>query len=155
MSTVGKYFKENKKEVKESYSLNCCAYGCPLLGTISSAVDGKGKFYCRFHFGAKSSLFDKITAKIRQMGDVLDIFNMCLFPHQYFDGDQYRTYDEMADQAVKSSLEKLNLMKLYVENNIYQTSKKVSSYLNEFIVVKDNTLPEINPDILKTQWWNK
>ena len=146
---------QQKEEVQKVSNRFCGAYGCPLNGAISNAVDGHGKYYCHFHFNCNPSSNDKITFKIKQNENLFNIFNMCLFPHTFFEGDQYQTYDAMAIQAVGSALKNLELSELLVESDLYRTSRKILNVLTERITVKDNSIPVANPSVLNNQWWNK
>lgn len=52
-----------KKEQPAPANTQCAAFGCPLIGTISAV--GGGDWWCRFHYGAKASDLQRITAQIR------------------------------------------------------------------------------------------
>lgn len=44
----------------------CAAYGCPLLGTMSTSTAG-GEFWCFAHFGKDAGRLQRITAELHRV----------------------------------------------------------------------------------------
>lgn len=45
----------------------CEAYGCPLLGSLTTATQGGGEWYCFCHFGREVGQFQRITAELHRL----------------------------------------------------------------------------------------
>lgn len=51
---------------ERSPSIGCQVPGCPMVGTISPSIAGRGPWYCRFHFKADPRDYDAITLQLRK-----------------------------------------------------------------------------------------
>jgi hypothetical protein len=54
---------------------NCEAFGCPLLGSMSTRV-GSGPFFCRHHYGKDPSKNAAITEKIKRYLELFEYLEL-------------------------------------------------------------------------------
>lgn len=45
----------------------CSAYGCPLIGSMTSSTQGSTEWWCFAHFGASAGQFQAITSELRSL----------------------------------------------------------------------------------------
>jgi hypothetical protein len=132
MNQVGKYFNEAKKIApRESSGGRCEAYGCPLNGSLAHGVNSP--WYCRFHYGFMPKDFDAITIKVKKYMSLIEILDICIRPDVLFENDINR-----ATHTVKNYLTQKQVPELYDEINLYNTSRKILSFLHDKI--KLNTI---------------
>lgn len=46
----------------------CCAYGCPMPGSMSASTTGSTEWQCWLHFGRGPGSWQRITAELNRMG---------------------------------------------------------------------------------------
>jgi hypothetical protein len=56
------------RQVAQNHPAQCCAYGCPMLGTMSkSTTGGKQDWICRHHFDADGGAWQTVTNELRRV----------------------------------------------------------------------------------------
>lgn len=56
-----------------THSIYCAANGCPMFGSLTSATNGGGEFWCFLHFGCKAGTSHAITAELKRLGWLVSI----------------------------------------------------------------------------------
>jgi hypothetical protein len=46
----------------------CCAYGCPMPGTMSASTTGTSEWQCWLHYGRNPGSWQRITTEANRMG---------------------------------------------------------------------------------------
>jgi len=44
----------------------CAAYGCPMLGTMSTSTNGSSEWWCFAHFGKDAGMLQRLTVEINR-----------------------------------------------------------------------------------------
>lgn len=44
----------------------CCAYGCPLLGVMSTSTSGGNEWWCSLHFGKDAGQMQRLTVEMNR-----------------------------------------------------------------------------------------
>jgi hypothetical protein len=135
MTKVDKYFKNNTVTDNKNFpNGNCEVWGCPLHGSLSSAVNSP--YYCRFHFGVRLEHQADITLQIKHYMSLINILDICIRPDISFGNNI-----AYAESEVRGYLVRKNLSELYLEGNLYKTSQNILQFLHHKIkpIIKEVT----------------
>ena len=128
----------------EHQSANCAAFGCELIGTISSGTDGTAKFYCRFHYGKKPPQNDQTTLRVKTNLKLRNLFDMCITPELFFKGNNGETIFQIADKVINQELIDMGLSNIHVLNNLRKTMSNIIKEIDNRMVIKEISDIDIN-----------
>jgi hypothetical protein len=126
MIKVSRYSKNTQQEEVITSNGKCEVYGCPLTGSLSSAVNSP--YYCRFHFGIRLQHQNDITLQVKHYLSLINTLDLCLRPDIKYGHDIAG-----AEHEIRGYLIRKNLSDLYVENSLYKTSQNILRFLHDKI----------------------
>lgn len=78
----------------------CCAYGCPMPGSMSTSTTGSTEWQCCLHFGRNPGSWQRITAELNRMGWL--VHALVTLRRDYGSGQWPETFTE-ATKAIKAA----------------------------------------------------
>jgi len=130
-------YGNSEEPQQQAQPLNCSAYGCGLIGSLSAGTNGESKFYCRFHFGLKPQKNDQVTLRIKQNSKLRELFDICTTPDKFFKGSNKVTFFELADENVKNGLFEMGLEDLHIAKNLSKTRRNIILELDKRTFLAD------------------
>lgn len=65
--------KKTMSDQGEYGHVNCAAFGCNLMGTMTRATSGSKEWWCFLHFGAEPEHWGAITTELRRLSWLVDV----------------------------------------------------------------------------------